>query len=173
MLRVLFVVMTFPALLLGSLMSAWQAHDCFKHAESRAAERVHAAKTVTELGLLAEAQFLRDGTMPSERQLNCREPCTSGYFVARTVSVDQRGVITAKFEKMGVPFTPTSQFTATWDSSSRRVESLWLSHRWAWWIMGVGWSLLGVLMLIAHWWADVLHATVRVFSRVAHAIRAK
>ena len=166
MLRSLLFVLSLPVCLIGGCTALLEGYDDLANAELRSRESIEAAKVVRELGTEAEEQYKRTSTVPTTKQLNCsEEPC---YFPTRFVSVDGNGVIHAEFHKLGVPFTPTSQFVATWNSSDRTTSRDLLVSPWSWRFLSISWLLLGTTVLIAPWSPRLLRAYLRHRGPVSH-----
>ncbi|RYF17176.1 MAG: hypothetical protein EOO30_08420 [Comamonadaceae bacterium] len=142
------------------------------YAELRVREVRDAIAEVTRLGLAAETQYRTTRTVPSEMEPNCfewqqsRRPCTGGYFVTRTVRVDESGIVYATFRSLGVPFTPTTSLTAEWNSSNRSTN---LDHRvetWQWHLLFLGSLGIAVLLVAFPWllrwgWRSLGHRDAR------------
>lgn len=148
--------------LIGSCTAYFQAYDNIAHAELRARENSEAARIVQQLGIDAEAQYKRIGTVPSKEELNCfRKPCDGVYFITQEVVVDGNGVIHAKFRKLGVPFAPTSQFTVTWNSTDRSTNRDFLVSPWSWRLLSVLWFALSALIVLLPWLPRISRSYLR------------
>lgn len=142
------------------------------YVDLRLKETRDAIAEVTRLGLAAEAQYKETRTVPSAMELNCfewqqlRKRCTEGYFVTKTVRVDDSGVVYAEFRNLGVPFTPTTSFTAEWNSGSRSTN---LDHRvetWQWYLLFVRSLCIAALLMAVPWllrwsWRKIGHRDAR------------
>jgi hypothetical protein len=156
MFRSLLFVLSIPVCLVSGCTALVEAYDSLANAELRSRENTDAANVVRELGTDAEERYKRTFTVPTTTELNCdKEPC---YFPTRFVSVDGNGVVHAEFHKLGVPFTPTSQFTATWNSAERTTNRDLLVSPWSWRLLSIPWLILGILLLVTPWSPRIIRA---------------
>jgi hypothetical protein len=127
------------------------------YADLRVSEVRHGIAEVTRLGLVAEEQYRKTGSVPSDMELNCwewqqfRRPCASIYFILKTVRVDESGVVHAHLSSPGVPFTPTRSFTVDWDSKSRSTNQDWRVESWQWHLLFVRALLFDALVIAFPW----------------------
>jgi hypothetical protein len=147
-----FVLAVFVCSLIAPLIVWLEFHDKITYASIRAAEAREAILEVTRIGEEAERKYRATGKVPSMEDLNCDGlPCKPYTFITGEASVDAWGTIHAKFRMLGVPFTPASQFTAEWDSRSRRTGLEWLVEPWQWKALYLRSVALSVLVLAAPW----------------------
>ena len=142
--------------LIGGCMALLEYDDKIVNAELRARESVEAIAVVKGIGEEAEVQYKKTFHVPTMEDLNCDgKPCQPYTFITNEAWVDGNGIVHARFHKLGVPFTPTSQFNITWNSLERTTERDYLIHPWQWRIRFPG-SLLLCLAVVAIPWAPKL-----------------
>jgi hypothetical protein len=142
--------------LVGGCIAVLEYDDKIVNAELRARESVEAIAVVRAIGVDAEIQYKKTFHVPTMEDLNCDgKPCRAYTFITNEAWIDGNGVVHAKYRKLGVPFTPTSQFDITWNSLERTTERDYLIHPWQWRIRFPV-SLLLCLTIIAIPWSPKL-----------------
>ncbi len=134
--------------------TAWlQYHHFVRNADFRAKETREAIAEVRQFGEEAESIYRKIGRVPSMEDLNCEsKPCSPYKFITRWVWVDRHGTVYAKLQKLGVMFTPASQFQVEWNSKSRTTDLDSKTEPRHWRMRFLLWLAVDVLIILVILW---------------------